>query len=93
MEIIKQGKRKFYIGENEEDVLAEMTINTDVEDRIIIEHTFVSDTLKGQGIGPMLLNKVVEYARENNKKIVPMCGYANKLVSKTDEYNDVVIKD
>ncbi len=40
---------------------------------IIIEHTDVSDRLRGTGAGKKLLAATVDYARKNNFKIVPVC--------------------
>lgn len=87
---IKEGKFKFYIGEDEDAPLAEITyVNTGV-DKIIIDHTIVSDELQGQGIAKKLLNKAVSFARENNKKIIPVCPYVKAQFEKNeDEYKDV----
>ncbi|WP_371860856.1 GNAT family N-acetyltransferase [Alkalibacterium kapii] len=38
---------------------------------MIIDHTLVKDELRGQGVGDLLLNKVVDYARENNRLNTP----------------------
>lgn len=46
------------------------------EDKIIIDHTYVSEVLKGQGVGQQLVKKVMEYARQENKKIIALCPFA-----------------
>lgn len=87
---IKEGKSKFYIGENEESPLAEITFVDSGDDRFTIEHTIVSDELQGQGVAKKLLNRAVEYARENNKKIIPVCQYVKGQFERNEmEYNDV----
>jgi len=85
----KKGNNMFYIGEGGE-TLAQIDFVSNEENDIVIEHTIVSETLKGQGIGVKLVKKVVDYAREKNKKIIPHCPYAKKVLEATKEYEDVL---
>lgn len=55
-----------------------------------IDHTYVSDELRGQGIAGMLLELVVLYAREHQKKIKPLCVFAKARMEATREYQDVL---
>ena len=82
---IKKGVKSFYVGDNEEESLAKMEFvyNGDV---ITIDHTFVSEQLRGQNVGRQLLEKIVNLARETNKKIVPICPYAKAELNKNDKY-------
>jgi uncharacterized protein len=59
-------------------------------DRLIIDHTFVSDELRGQGVAGKLVEKVVQFARTEGKKILPTCSYAKEKIKKTKEYRDVL---
>jgi predicted GNAT family acetyltransferase len=59
-------------------------------DRIIIEHTEVSDELRGKGAGKQLVAAAVDYARKNNLKVVPLCSFAKGLISKVKEFQDVL---
>ena len=52
------------------------------ENIIIIDHTYVSDELRGQGIGQLLLDKVITWAEKENKKIIPLCPYAKAQMEK-----------
>lgn len=58
------------------------------EDKFIIDHTEGNPDFKG--IGRKLLDAAVTYARENNKKIIPLCPFAKKMFDKTPEINDVL---
>jgi predicted GNAT family acetyltransferase len=60
------------------------------EGKLIIEHTGVDDSLKGQGIGKKLLEKLVDYTRDNKIKVVPLCSFAVAVLSKTPEWQDVL---
>ena len=88
---IKRNDNRFYLEEYGE-FLGEMTFVPSGEDKIIIDHTYVPDKFGGRGYGKILLKEIVNYARENNKKILATCSYALYQLNKTDEYDDVFIK-
>jgi uncharacterized protein len=81
-------KGSFFIIENDKR-LAEMTFSKSIE-RIIIDHTEVSDSLRGKNIGKQLVAASVDYARKNNVKILPLCPFAKAVFSKVHEYSDVL---
>ncbi|PRR81697.1 GNAT family N-acetyltransferase [Clostridium vincentii] len=89
---IKEGSNKFYLGDKEETPDAVVTYVRLGEDKIIIDHTFVSDELRGQKIAQQLIKRVVDFARQENKKIVPQCSFAQKEFTKNKEYEDVLFK-
>lgn len=82
-------KGLFYIEENGEK-LAEMTYSKAGDSLIIIDHTEVSEKLKGQGAGKQLVQASVSYAREHNIKILPLCPFAKAVFDKTPDYSDVL---
>lgn len=92
MEIQQEDNGKkgvFFIEENGE-VVAEMTYVWSGEDKIIIDHTEVSEKLGGKGIGKQLVHKAVETAREKHIKILPLCPFVKKVFDKTEDYKDVL---
>jgi len=92
MEIIQKDDPEngvFYIDKNGK-IMAEMTYTWAGTDRIIIDHTQVDNSLKGQGIGKQLVTKAVEFARAKNIKIVPICPFAKRVLEQTPEFNDVL---
>ena len=90
---IKEGINKFYLGDTLESSKAEVTYVHANEDTIIINHTFVSNELRGQNVGKQLIKKVVAFARQENKKIIPQCSFANKEFIKNKEYEDVLFNE
>lgn len=80
--IVKQhdsdGKGFFFIQKGELTV-AKMTYVWVEEDRIMIDHTEVDDSLKGQGAGKLLVAKAVDFARVKNIRIVPLCPFAKAV--------------
>lgn len=59
-------------------------------DKIIIDHTEVSAGNNGKGFGRKMVVKVVEYAREKNITIIPLCPFAKSVFDKTPELRDVL---
>jgi len=84
-------KGSFYI-EIDNIKVAEMTYTHAKPNKIIIDHTEVSDTLKGQGVGYKLIDASVEYMRSNNLKVIPLCPFANAVFKKkAQQYSDVLL--
>lgn len=75
-------KGKFYIKE-EDALLAELTYVWSGDDKFIIDHTEVSDKLKGTGAGKKLIEAAVNFARKSKVKILPLCPFANAVFNKT----------
>ena len=66
-----------------------MTYSHAGSDKIIIDHTQVDESLQGQGIGYELVDAAVQYAREKELKIMPLCPFVNSVFKKKPEYTDV----
>ncbi|WP_125761738.1 GNAT family N-acetyltransferase [Companilactobacillus hulinensis] len=71
---IKQEDGRFYIEDKE--LVGEITYSPVKDGIISIDHTFVNENYRGQGIAGKLLNEVLSYADRENLKIVPVCSYA-----------------
>lgn len=83
------GRGEFFIEENGQK-LALMTYSKAGADKIIIDHTEVHASLKGEGIGKDLVAEGVKFARENNLKIIPLCQFARAEFDKHADYADVL---
>lgn len=86
----KEGKGVFFVGEDDVP-LAELVYTKPAFDKMILEHTEVSEELKGQDIGYQLVETAVDYARLHNMKILPLCPFANAVFKKKPEYQDVLM--
>lgn len=82
-------KGLFYI-EIDNEKLAEMSYSKAGDKLIIIDHTEVSEKLKGKSAGKQLLQAAVDYARQHQIKILPLCPFAKSVFDKTPEYKDVL---
>lgn len=69
---------------------AEMTYTWAGSTKMIIDHTEVDDSLRGKKVGYLLVEKAVEFARENHVKILPLCPFANYVMEKNTDYKDVI---
>jgi len=92
MNDIKKGEQKFYIGEDEQAPIAEITFKPKDNNTIIVDHTYVSEDLRGQGIAGQLVKSVTDYAREEGKKIIPLCPYVESKMKHTKKYHDLLTK-
>lgn len=87
---IKRHKNKFYIGKSADDYIAEITFYPTECGEIVVNHTFVGPSLRGQGIAKKLVDRTVEYAREKNLKIVPRCSYVREVMNQDECYKDIL---
>ena len=89
MNILK-GDHKFYIGEDETNPIAQITYKDQDEHTIIADHTYVSESLRGQGVAGKLFDKLIEYAEEENKKIVPECSYVKVKLQRSPQLKHLI---
>lgn len=79
----------FYIGDDD-NRFAEITFVPLGKDKLIVDHTFVCEELRGQGVGSLLVERMAEHARETNKKLIPLCPFVKAILEKNIEYDDVI---
>jgi predicted GNAT family acetyltransferase len=84
----KNHRGAFYV-EEDGKWLAEMAYGI-TGSQMIIYHTEVSDVLKGQHVGAQLVSAGVDFARQKEYKIVPLCPFAKALIDKTPAFQDVL---
>ncbi|QQK75007.1 N-acetyltransferase [Salicibibacter cibarius] len=87
---IKKGENKFFVGDKEEDPLAEITFESEGSTKLVVDHTYVSEELRGEGVAQALVERMVSFAREEKKEIIPQCSYTKKQMDKHPEYQDVL---
>jgi len=88
---ILQGDHKFYIGD-EAQPIAEITFKDKDANTIIADHTYVSESLRGEGIAGKLFAELIKYAEAENKKIVPLCSYVKAKMERSAEYEHLISK-
>lgn len=86
----KVGNKGLFFVQQDGNILAEMTYTMPSAEKMIIDHTEVSDELRGQNVGYQLVHTAVEYARTHKLTIIPLCPFANAVFKKKPEYEDVL---
>ena len=86
----EHGKNGAFFIDQDGEWVAELAYTRSGDGQITITHTEVDDELQGQGVGEDLVKAAVEYARENDLKIVAQCKFAKKVIDETPEYQDVL---
>ena len=77
MQFIKEENR-IYATNIDNETVAEVTFY-EIENRLYnIDHTFVDDSLRGQGVGSKLVQEAVNTIREKGAQIQATCPFASK---------------
>ncbi|GAK00806.1 GNAT family N-acetyltransferase [Geomicrobium sp. JCM 19055] len=87
---IKQEEGRHYIESNDGSLLAEITYVSAGETRVIIDHTFVAEEQRQEGLGAKLVSSVVSDMRDKNKKIIPLCPFAKAEFERNKEYQSLL---
>lgn len=82
------GKGLFYVGQPN-TYLAQLDYHIE-PGKMIIDHTEVDKSLQGKNVGFALVERAVEYARENHLQVVPLCVFAHKVLQNHRELQDVL---
>ena len=81
---------EFFAVDDTGERIAEITYVWSNPHTIIANHTWVDDSLRGQGVARQLLDVLVEFAREKNIKIIPLCPFAKSQFDKDPSIRDVL---
>lgn len=80
----------YFQADHDGEEAGRMTYSNAGSDKFIIDHTEVRAKYEGHGVGTMMVRACVEYARENDLKIVPLCSFARSVFVKNEEIRDVL---
>jgi predicted GNAT family acetyltransferase len=92
MEIKNQNDARggnFFIEDNDQQI-GFMNYTFSGPHKMIIIHTEVDEAYEGKGVGMKLVKAGVEYAREHQMKILPLCPFAKKIFDITPAFADVL---
>lgn len=82
---------KFIILENDTPA-GEMTYVWTGENKFIIDHTETYAAFEGKGYGRQLVMKGIDYAKEKQAKIIPLCPYAKKVMEGDEALREMIFK-
>jgi len=73
-------ENRIYLPDENWNILAEIDFEKIDDKTYNISHTFVDDSLRGQGIGSELVEKAITYLTSKWYKVSATCSYAKKTV-------------
>lgn len=86
----KHDKNKITVYGEGNEVIAEVTFPDLDSSTVNINHTFVDESLRGQGIASLLMKEAALELRSQNKKALLSCTYAKNWFDQNPEYKDVL---
>lgn len=76
--------------DSKNQLIAEVTF-PDLDTGIVnIDHTFVDESLRGQGVAGQLMEEAAKEIRSQNKKARLTCSYSVKWFQSHSEYQDIL---
>ena len=87
----QEEKGRIFLNDENGRMIAEATFPG--EEAWRLDRTFVDESLRGQGVAGKLVEAVVEKARREGAKIVPVCSYAVSAFEKHEDYHDVLAEE
>lgn len=89
MNYIKED-HKIYVLNEKNNKIVEATFPFYKEGVVVVDHTYVDPSLRGQGIASELMHEVSRFAKEKGYKVVATCPYAVVWYKKHKEYDDII---
>ncbi len=86
---LEETKGYFEYYQNDEPI-AYLSFSIGGKDLIIIDHTDFKPQHKGKSLGKKLVYAAVDYAREKQIKIIPICPFAASVFQKEETIRDVL---
>lgn len=86
---IREENKKFALW-NEQEKIGDLQYEIDEEQNYIVLSIFVNETYRGNGYAKIILDEFIQKVRKENKKIIPICSYAQKQFEKREEIRDVL---
>lgn len=84
---VSGSKGRYVIRKDGEE--AELTFSITTPTLVIADHTGVPDSFRGTGAGLALVTHLVQDARENGFKVMPLCPFVNAMRKRHPEWADV----
>lgn len=87
---IEDGKQGMFQALDDDKVAGEMHFTWVGDHSLSIDHTGVESAYRGRGIGRELLDALINFARQDQIKVIPLCPYAKSVFDKRPELQDVL---
>lgn len=88
LEVNKRKTGAFILNEDKEQ-LGEMAVSISGS-HLTVYHTEVAPAAEGKGLAKKMLQAMVDYARQNGLKVIPLCAYVHAQFKRhAQEYADL----
>ncbi|MDR2610846.1 MAG: N-acetyltransferase [Clostridiales Family XIII bacterium] len=74
------------------NIIAEVTFPNTEDGAVVINHTFVDPSLRGQGVAAQLIEAAYDTIKAGGKKAYATCPYAIKWFDEHPEKRDILIE-
>ena len=81
---------RIYVTNEDGKMIVNATFPFIKEGVVVVDHTFVDPSLRGQGVASNLMHEVYQFAKQKGYKMVATCPYAVVWFKKHKELNDVI---
>ena len=81
---------KIYVLDEQEKEIVRATFPYYKEGVVVVDHTYVDPSLRGQGIASQLMHEVSNHAKSLGYKVVATCPYAVVWYKKHKEYDALI---
>jgi predicted GNAT family acetyltransferase len=88
---MKEGTKGYFGAFDDDNEAGRISYTFAGETKMILDHTEVNDAYRGQNIGKRILMEIVEFARQNKIKILPLCPFAKSVFNKIEDIRDVLV--
>jgi len=85
--IHEKENERFVIYLDGNEVYVEYTLE---EKEINLYHTYTHPALRGKGLAALVVRAALEFAKENNLKVIPTCSYVQSFIAKNDTYRELL---
>jgi len=72
------------------DGIGELTYSRMSPSKVIADHTGVDDSLRGTGVGKVLIERLVADAHSEGFTIVPLCSFVQAQFKRHPEWSDLL---
>lgn len=87
----KKSEGRLWLENQEGKTIAEVLFPKEGEDDTVdITHTFVDDSLRGQGMAGKIMEETANTIRKNGQKAILTCTYAQAWFAHHKEYEDIL---
>ena len=60
---------------------------------LFLIHTELPSALEGKGVGNAIVQKTLQYAKDNNYSVVPLCVFVQSYLKRHKEWNEIIAQN